>query len=531
MKLHFYLRYHTSWGQSLWLISGDDTCVDNLDNAIPLTYMNEEFWEAEIKIKGDKDLFYKYKYVLKNADGKIVPEFGNDRLIQTDQQGIKEIMLIDTWCYAGEFENVFYSAPFKNVLLKQNAVKSIPNTEKKVTHIFKIKAPLVNPNEAICISGNNDSLGNWDTEKSCLLIKEGDWWVTKQELSEEHFPLVYKYGIYNKKEKKFSKYENGDNRLLNADSSKKKLVILHDGFVRFPNNTWKGAGVAIPVFSLRSNKSFGVGQFVDLKLLVDWAKASGLKLIQILPVNDTTSTHGWPDSYPYSAISAFALHPLYINLDKVAGKKQTTFIRSLSAKLKELNALADLDFVEVMNFKIEALKKIYNIQGEELFDSEDYINFFKQNKHWLIPYASFCYLRDKYNTSNPEKWKTNSVYNKKEIEKLSSKNSPVFNEIAYHYFVQYHLHSQLKEAADYAHKRGIVLKGDIAIGVSRYGSDTWVHPELFNLDQQAGAPPDDFAIKGQNWGFPTYNWKKMQEDQFDWWRKRFEQMSNYSAFC
>jgi 4-alpha-glucanotransferase len=192
-----------------------------------------------------------------------------------------------------------------------------------------------------------------------------------------------------------------------------------------------------------------------------------------------------------------------------------------------LNSLADVDFVEVMKVKLGILKEIYKDITDDFFESEDYLDFFKHNKHWLSPYAAFCYLRDEFGTSDFGQWATHSVYNKKEIEKLTTKNSAVYKEIAFHYFVQYHLHDQLKAAADYVHKKGVVLKGDIAIGVYRYGCDTWVDPELYHMDWQAGAPPDDFAVKGQNWGFPTYNWKKMQKDHFDWWRKRFEQMSNY----
>jgi 4-alpha-glucanotransferase len=527
MRLQFYIRYSTSFGQSLWISANDELGTDLIDKAIPMTYMNEEFWFAELKISKDTASLFKYKYILKNEDGEIIPEFGNDRSVEIPEHGIKEILIIDTWNHAGEYENVFYSAPFKNILLKQNESKAKPVSEKKISHIFKVKAPLLQKNEMICFAGNIDSLGNWSAEKPTLFSKEGNWWVCKLDLADENFPIAYKYGIYNKKEKKFIHFESGDNRLLYGDASKKKLTILHDGFARFPNNTWKGAGVAIPVFSLRSKKSFGIGEFTDLKMLADWASTTGLKLIQILPVNDTTATHGWADSYPYAAISAFALHPVYINLEKTAGKKQAAKIKALASKQEQLNSLADLDYVEVMKTKLAALQEIYKDIADDFFESDEYLDFYKCNKHWLLPYAAFCYLKDKYGASDSGQWKTNSVYNKKEIEKLSSVNSAVYKEIAFHYFVQYHLHRQLKEAADYVHKKGVVLKGDIAIGVYRYGCDTWVDPALFHLDWQAGAPPDDFAVKGQNWGFPTYNWKKMQEDHFDWWRKRFEQMSNY----
>jgi 4-alpha-glucanotransferase len=149
------------------------------------------------------------------------------------------------------------------------------------------------------------------------------------------------------------------------------------------------------------------------------------------------------------------------------------------------------------------------------------------NKHWLAPYSAFCFLRDKYGTSDFKKWKMFSTFNAEEVSRLCSPRSKLFKEISFWYFVQYHLHLQLKDAVKYAHKKGVAIKGDIPIGIYRFGSDAWSRPDLFYMDQQAGAPPDDFAIKGQNWGFPTYNWLKMQEDDFAWWRLRFDQMSYY----
>ncbi|MEO8404316.1 MAG: 4-alpha-glucanotransferase [Chitinophagaceae bacterium] len=294
-----------------------------------------------------------------------------------------------------------------------------------------------------------------------------------------------------------------------------------------PNDNWKGAGIAIPVFSLRSKKSFGVGEFCDIKLLVDWVKDTGLKLIQLLPINDTIATNTWLDSYPYAAISAFALHPLYINLATVAGKKQEDKINALKKKQKQLNDLPEVEYEEVVKFKMAMMKELYEVMSKECFESDDYQSFFEGNKHWLQPYAAFCYFRDKFGTTHSDKWQTNKVYNKEEIDKLLSPRSAAFKEISFYYFIQYHLHDQLKDAADYAHKKGIVLKGDIAIGVYRYGCDVWLSPELYNMNEQAGAPPDGFTPIGQNWGFPTYNWRRMQKDGFSWWKQRFEQMSYY----
>jgi len=535
MKVQFYLRFHTEFGQTLF-ISGntDELGNDEVSNAVAMIYLNEEFWVAKVELKQKKLTHLQYKYILRTQEGEWIPEAGTDRsadLVKNgrlpDGQGIHEVELVDTWNHAGEYENAFFTIPFQQTLLSQNIVKVKAKEAAYPTHIFKVKAPLLQKSEALCLCGGAKVLNEWSTEKPPVMEREGNWWTIKMDLSDEDFPLAYKYGVYHIKEKKFLRFERGDNRILYSEVAKKKITIIHDGFAHLPNNTWKGAGIAIPVFSLRSKNSFGTGEFADLKLLVDWAKATGLKLIQILPVNDTVATHSWSDSYPYAAISAFALHPLYINLNKVAGKEHAEKLRALKRKQRQLNELAELDYEEVMKFKFSMLKELYEELRNDCFATEEYRSFFENNKHWLVPYAAFCYFRDKYGTSHFEQWKANGIYDQKEIEKLSVPGSSVFYDIALHYFIQYHLHLQLKEAADYAHKKGIVMKGDIPIGIYRYGCDAWVEPGLYNMCLQAGAPPDDFAVKGQNWGFPTYNWKRMQEDSFAWWRKRFEQMSDY----
>jgi 4-alpha-glucanotransferase len=281
------------------------------------------------------------------------------------------------------------------------------------------------------------------------------------------------------------------------------------------------------VFSLRSAEGFGVGEFSDLKLLVDWAASVGLKMIQVLPINDTIATNTFKDSYPYAAISAFALHPMYLNIKLLAGNKYTKQLKKLVTEGEKLNALKVVDYESVLALKMPFIKEVYKAEGAEQLASKDFIDFFEQNKNWLTAYAVFCYLRDEYGVVDFNKWPAYKHFNIEDIEALANPSSEAYSDIAFHYFVQYHLHLQLKEAAAYAHSKGVIMKGDIAIGVYRYSADTWQNPSLFHMEFQAGAPPDDFAIKGQNWGFPTYNWQKMQEDGFAWWKQRFEQMSHY----
>jgi 4-alpha-glucanotransferase len=528
MRLQFYLRFHTEVGQSLF-ISGDIEALGNQKpgRAFLLTYLNDEFWHGTVELDIPESGHIQYSYLLKNADGTIVNEWGDDRTIEFSLAGIEEIEVLDTWNHAGEYENTFFTAPFKQILLKHNRRATRQKSPKHYTHIFKVKAPLLKKDEILCLTGSAAGLREWDIESALAMSLENNWWVRKVDLPKESFPITYKYGVYHLKHKKFVHFENGNNRSLHGDASKNKITLLHDGFVQLPNNTWRGAGLAIPVFSLRSADSGGVGEFLDLKLLVDWAKKTEMKLIQILPVNDTMATQTWLDSYPYASISAFALHPIYLNLQNIAGKKWAAVVKPFHKKQKQLNELPDLDYEEVLKLKLAAIKELYALQKEILLQDPLFLEFFDQNKHWLIPYAAFCNLRDRHGCSDFTQWKIHKKYNKEAIEKYVSPQAKIYDSIAIQYFTQYHLHMQLREATDYAHQQGIILKGDIPIGIYRHSCDAWVEPMLYHMDVQAGAPPDDFAIKGQNWGFPTYNWEQMAKDGFSWWKKRFEQMANY----
>lgn len=292
---------------------------------------------------------------------------------------------------------------------------------------------------------------------------------------------------------------------------------------------WKGAGVAVPVFSLKSNNSFGVGEFLDLKLLADWCNNVGLKMIQILPINDTRTDGSWDNSYPYKAISTKALHPIYLNLDKM-GQLVDENDREYFKQQKEiLNAKDYVDYPEVMKVKDDYFRKIFLQTWNDIKEREDYKTFFNDNKDWLVPYAFFCSQRD-YKTTGLQDYETTSrdasmipaISTNIDTSKQVSKSITEFS-----YFLQYHLDKQLKEAVDYLHERGVALKGDIPIGIGRDSVEAHTNPELFNLDCQAGAPPDAFATEGQNWGFPTYNWEAMAKDDYQWWRERLTQMSRY----
>lgn len=524
-KLQFNIRFKTSFGQSLWIcgnlpeLGGNDP-----QKAIPLEYLNEEFWQLNLEVVVKKEtLSLSYFYLLLTEEGVKIIESDKDRSFRILKN--ENVSIIDTWNYAGSFENTYYTAPFEQLLAPTDRKKRKSKKLDSYTHLFRVKCPLLQKEEQVCLLGNDPVIGDWSTDQPLVLEQKDNWWEIKLDLRKAVFPLTYKYGIWNNHSKKFERFEEGDNRLITTTEDF-TTTILQDGFVRVPVKKWKGAGVAIPVFSLRSKNSFGVGEFLDLPKLVDWAKQVGLKLIQLLPINDTTATHTWLDSYPYAAISAFALHPLYINLAAVAGTKQAGKLRVLRKVQEQLNNKQVLDYQAVIRVKLTTLRELYEELGEDCFASAEYKKFEKENKYWLKPYAAFSYLRDKFGSIQFNKWPSYSVYNETEIDTLV-KDRKSSHEIGFYKFIQFHLHVQLSEAVAYAHAQGVVLKGDIPIGIYRNGTDAWVKPALYNMEWQAGAPPDDFTASGQNWGFPTYNWKKMQEDGFFWWRKRFEQMGHY----
>lgn len=286
---------------------------------------------------------------------------------------------------------------------------------------------------------------------------------------------------------------------------------------------WKCAGTAVPVFSLRTEDSFGIGDFHDLKKLVDWVVATGQRVIQLLPVNDTTMTGTWVDTYPYSANSIYALHPQFVYLPD-AGVRRDSSYKALKA---ELEALPELDYERVNAEKDRLMRKAFSATWAKVSKSPEYKEFVKVNANWLDAYCAFRILLHKTGTGDTSKWGKYASYSEKKVAAVLAADRA---EADYHAFVQFHLHKQLVEARDYARKRGVALKGDLPIGVSRTSVDAWQNPSQFNMNSQAGAPPDAFSADGQMWGFPTYNWDKMEEDNFAWWKARLKNMEQYFDF-
>jgi 4-alpha-glucanotransferase len=353
----------------------------------------------------------------------------------------------------------------------------------------------------------------------------GAYWSCSVDLSQEHGELEYKYILMSEEEGHLPVFEPKENRILKIQSNLHP-VQLNDA-ADFSKQAWKRAGVNVQLSSLRTKQSWGVGDFSDLKLLVDWSAEAGISMIQLLPINDTIATQTQKDSYPYSAISAFAQHPVFLDIRKMAKSCKFKIPKSSEQKARDLNEQQSLDYVSATSLKLEVAQLVYEKHGESILKSSEFQIFFDTHGHWLKPYAVFSVLRDKYQTADYSKWEILSVYEVHELNDFADEEGPHFSKIGFYYFLQYHLHLQLTDAVSYAHRNKIIIKGDLPIGVGRHSVDTWMNPHLFHLEMQAGAPPDAFATKGQNWSFPTYNWEIMKKDHYTWWRLRLQHMQHY----
>ena len=522
MTVSFNIEYRTSWGEEVRI-------AGLLPESIPMHTTDGIYWTADVELEVPKEgMTINYSYQIEQNQIIIRKEWDSfPRRLFLSGNSKKKYQIKDCWKNIPE-QLYYYSSAFTEALLAHPDRAEIPPCHRKGL-VIKAYAPRINKDYCLAICGNQKALGNWDPDKA-IPMSDANFpeWQIELDASKLKFPLEYKFILYHKEEKKADCWENNPNRYL-ADPELKtnETLVISDRYAYFDIPVWKGAGIAIPVFSLKSENSFGVGDFGDLKRMIDWAVSTQQKVIQILPINDTTMTHAWTDSYPYNSISIYAFHPMYADIKQMGTLKDKSAAAKFNKKQKELNGLPAMDYEAVNQTKWEYFRLIFKQEGEKVLASGEFGEFFNANKEWLQPYAVFSYLRDAFQTPNFREWPRHSVYNAQDIEKMCRPESVDYPHIALYYYIQFHLHLQLVAATKYAREHGVVLKGDIPIGISRNSVEAWTEPYYFNLNGQAGAPPDDFSVNGQNWVFPTYNWDVMEKDGYRWWMKRFQKMSEY----
>ncbi|WDF46755.1 4-alpha-glucanotransferase [Chryseobacterium sp. KACC 21268] len=519
MKLYFNVNFGTKVGQRLVLRLYDEK---NDHRDYNLNYSENNNWTAEI------DYFSKsiqYKYLLLNEENVVLDEEIPTHKLDLPNS-FKEFVIFDQWNLKNFPENYLTNKILHNRLQGFKPAKL--SVVKKHSHLFRIEAPLYNPNWQLVLIGNVDALGNWSPEKA-VELKETDYgvWEAGVEIP-THQTVLYKYAIKDKITKQIVSLEPGENRWVFGNPTKDILYVKADHYFKFNNETlWHSAGVAVPVFSLRTEDGFGVGEFSDIKKLGDWANDAKLSVIQILPINDTTANYTWTDSYPYAAISVYALHPQYLSVEKLEYALPKKLVKEYQDKKAELNALSLIDYEQMISGKWKFAKAVFEENQEAILKDKNFKKFIKDNEEWLMPYSAFCVLRDKYKTPNFNDWKTHKKFVAGKVATLYAPKHKDYATIMLHAWVQYQLHLQLQDAVEYLHQLGLSVKGDLPIGIYRYSVEAWTEPELFGMDFQAGAPPDQFSDLGQNWEFPTYNWEVMKADDYQWWKKRFKVLEQY----
>ena len=533
MNLRFRIHFHTQWGQRLF-ISGSLPELGEWDpnHALEMMSLGDGNWILDCPFSEIPTSPITYKYFLKPEYSEEHHwESGRNRSCIWDRREVEEMELIDTWRSDHDDNRALLTSAFTRVLgRRKNARKPKHKTlsGEKTLYRFQVSASMLAEDQVVCLIGEDAALGAWN-EKKAVGMSDHNFpvWEVEVELENE-FEGAYKYGIYDKKKKQIVAWEGGENRNISPSisSNGQRMRWVRDYFFRY-EQLWRGSGIAVPVFSLRSETGLGVGEFQDLAQLTDWAKSMGMQMVQVLPINDTIATHTWTDSYPYSAISVFALHPIYLHLPALYEYYQLPVPDVYEEEASRLNALEAVEYEEVLRVKSEEFKRVYHEVQAGLKKDKSYQKFIQQHQDWLIPYAAFSYLRDQYGTADFGTWPDYATYEEKAISRLANPKADQFPDIDIHCFIQYHLHLQLQAAVEYARSQGVVLKGDIPIGISRQSVDAWVAPHLYNMDGQAGAPPDFFSTTGQNWGFPTYNWEEMAKDNYQWWRDRLTHMSMY----
>lgn len=520
MKLSFNVEYQTTFGEELVLniLSEEDTAKVSQHK---MSTLDGQHWSCQLNHVAKQGTHIDYYYSVYRGDEEARHEWMVEpHRMEFSAQNTDRYTAYDHWIDIPE-DAYMYSSAFTDCIMACQREMSMP-TDYQRTVRLKVRASQLCIGQQLAVVGACEALGNWDVNKSLPMFEhEYHEWVISLDASTLPQTFEFKFvrlGIDQ------PLWEQGANRTISLTEIKANEMVIYElPPSNFAVNPWKGAGMVIPIFSLRSKGSFGVGDFGDLKMMVDWADKTNMRVIQVLPINDTNMTGTWQDSYPYNSISIYALHPQYTDFRQLPEIKDEKLKTKFQELQKELNALPQIDYERMFTAKMEYLHVLFTQEWATIKRRASYKEFFKQNKEWLVPYAAFCYYRDKYGTADFSKWPKEAT-----VEAITTHPKPLITkELDFWYFVQYNLDQQMHEAHEYARQHRVILKGDIPIGISRDGIEAWVEPKYFNLNGQAGAPPDPFSADGQNWGFPTYNWDEMLKDGCSWWVRRFRKMAQY----
>lgn len=523
MTVQFNIEYKAMFGEQIVV----NIQTEEGELKLPLETTDGERWACDWCVESPEKS-YTYYYSVEREGRAVKTEWLMIKhQLEVNAKKAAAYTLYDHWKTMPE-DAFLYSSAFTDCINHQVPQVMKPETGSKIVRLI-VRAPQLRDGERLGVLGADKALGAWDVQKILPMTQHtyNEWVADIDATHLEGSHLEFKFVAFRNAKNELL-WENSMNRTVDLPEMKAgELVSYELDQASFALYNRKLAGTQVPVFSLRTRKSAGIGDFGDLKTMIDFVASTGQKVLQLLPINDTTITHTWTDSYPYSCISVFAIHPQYADLHALPELKDAKARAEAEKTRAELNALDKIDYEKVNDFKINYLRQIFNQEGGKMMKTAEYKAFFQDTELWLVPYAQYSYLRDKNGTADFNQWPDHQVWDEAERKALADPKTAAYKNVAFFYFVQFVLDRQMQEAHEHAKAKGVILKGDIPIGVNRNGCDVWMEPKYFNLNGQAGAPPDDFSANGQNWGFPTYNWFEMLKDGCQWWNRRFKNMARY----
>ena len=523
MTVQFNIEYKAMFGEQIVV----NIQTEEGELKLPLETTDGERWACDWCVESPEKS-YTYYYSVEREGRAVKTEWLMIKhQLEVNAKKAAVYTLYDHWKAMPE-DAFLYSSAFTDCINHQAPQEMKPETGSKIVRLI-VRAPQLRDGERLGVLGADKALGAWNVQKILPMTQHtyNEWVADIDATHLEGRHLEFKFVAFRNAKNELL-WENSMNRTVDLPEMKAgELVSYELDQASFALYNRKLAGTQVPVFSLRTRKSAGIGDFGDLKTMIDFVASTGQKVLQLLPINDTTITHTWTDSYPYSCISVFAIHPQYADLHALPELKDAKARAEAEKTRAELNALDKIDYEKVNDFKINYLRQIFNQEGGKMMKTAEYKAFFQDTELWLVPYAQYSYLRDKNGTADFNQWPDHQVWDEAERKALADPKTAAYKNVAFFYFVQFVLDRQMQEAHEHAKTKGVILKGDIPIGVNRNGCDVWTEPKYFNLNGQAGAPPDDFSANGQNWGFPTYNWFEMLKDGCQWWNRRFKNMARY----
>lgn len=537
VRLHFRINCHCSYGQFLYVAGNlPELGSWKAENAIRMTYMNDDWWEVDVKLPFSSEVRkIEYKYFISNGPAYVQWEPEGNHSLELAPINIPSLIEIDDhYHWHDPLMDTFMRNAFTGVLNKRESplaapmIKTVGFQQNTLQLFFTVCCPSIQRTQRLFVVGDTQELGSWDPIRGVELYDSNyPIWTGHVAISRNSVPFHYKYVIIDKNGKDI--WENEADRYCEGitskaiDSAAPATLIVSDWYV-CPDKQgfFHGFGVYAPLFSMKTSKSCGIGQYTDIIGLVDVCNKIGASLIQLLPINDTTDKGDWADSYPYRQVSCFALHPIFIDLEDTLVEIPANIQKLINDARNVLDNKPEVDYPNVYKTKMSILKMIFDLVKSNIDKDPKFQAFITKEHEWLDPYALYCHFRDQYGTSDYNEWPEHKTISPAEIQTLSKQ---LHNELLYIYWQQYICDYQFKKSREYANNHHVVLKGDLPIGVFLNSVECWAFPKNFRKEMQAGAPPDDFSGDGQNWKFPTYDWEYMATDGYSWWEKRLKRMS------